>query len=109
MKLRYILFIAGLGLALYASSMEMPAPAQPAPAQAETITLVSNEGQEFQIPKDIALQAGQIEALLANPLSGEAGSNTLEFKNISSSLMEDLAQFMWALYYLPNLTRETAI
>lgn len=69
---------------------------------APTITLVSAEGEEFKVPKDVALQAEQVKALLTAP-SGEIATNKIEFKSISSAVMGQLAKLMVFIHEHPHL------
>ncbi len=70
--------------------------------QAQVITLVGPDNQEFQAPEEIALQSEQIKDLLA--MGGqEATAKRIEFKNIPSKTLQDIAAFMWSVYLHKDL------
>ncbi len=70
--------------------------------QAQVITLVGPDNQEFQAPEEIALQSEQIKDLLA--MGGqEATAKRVEFKDIPSKTLQDIAAFMWSVYLHKDL------
>ncbi len=66
-------------------------------AQVPTITLISSEGEEFGVPREIALQSETLKGLLEAP-SEESATNQIPFSSISNETMADLSQVMKALY-----------
>lgn len=107
MKFNTFYLIATLGMAYPISAMEMPqpGPAKPTPSAAEqtpTITLLSKDGQEFKVPLDIALQAGQLKDLM-NISSHEHDTQNIEL-SFTNAVLQELKQLMWALYRHKDLS-----
>lgn len=96
----------GICITVSASLFSMQ-PEQPAPT-ANIITLVSAQGDEFQLPLDAAQEAGTISGLL---LAGgqEAANKRLEFKSISTPVMAELVQILEKLALNKNANNKRSL
>lgn len=79
-------------------------PQQPAPA-ANIVTLVSAEGDQFQVPLDAAQEAGTLASMLAFGTSAESAERKFLLNNISSPVMKEIAALMQAVHNNLNLKR----
>lgn len=105
MKIRHILMLLGLIALINAWGAEEPATKKPrieVAAQIPMVTLVSQEGQEFKIPLEVANQSETIRDLLAMQTE-EAGSKTIILNLIDSSTLQKIVKLMQAFYEFKDL------
>lgn len=111
MKLRYILFIAGLSWVIYASSMDISQlyretqeeitkeeAAREAQIPADKILLMSSDGQEFLIPIEVAKQSETLKHTIE-----DVGTKIIPLNNISGKLLKEVVDLLTALYENRNL------
>lgn len=68
----------------------------------ETVTLVSQEGDPFQVPLDEALKSANIKIALGSPLPGER-TRSVNFNTISTQTMKELERLMVSAHEHRNL------